>query len=90
MMPRPYYPVFLDHQLLSSSLGSIKQPHMDKLNVATCAPLPVDNIIIWYGVSFQVKVHLFSINVKIDLLEIVLQLENKKYIWDNLKCFKLI
>ena len=47
-MACPYYPVLLDHQLLSSRLGSIEQPHIDKLNVPACASLPVYDIIIGY------------------------------------------
>lgn len=76
-MPRPHYPVLLDHQLLSGSLGSIKQPHVDKFNVPACASLPVEDIIIGYGVTLEVKVHLLSSNVKCHFLEVVLQLENQ-------------
>lgn len=76
-MPCPHYPVLLDHQLLSGRLGSIKQPHVDKLNVPACASLPVDDIIIGYGVALQVKVHLLSGNVKCHFLEVVLELENQ-------------
>ncbi len=79
-MSCPHYPVLLDHQLLSGRLGSIKQPHIDKLSVPACASLPIDDIIIWYGVTLQVKVHLLSCNVKCHFLEIVLELENQQII----------
>lgn len=71
-MPRPNYPVLLDQQFLSSRPGSIKQSHIDKLNFSFCAPLPVDDIIIGYGVTLQVKVYLLPANVKCHFLEVVL------------------
>lgn len=91
-MPRPYYPVLLDHQLLANSLCSIKQPHVDKFNVATCASLPVDDIIIGYGVTLKIKVYLLSINVKCHFLEVVLELESQqirntiKFIKQSVQC----
>lgn len=78
-MSCPYYPVLLDHKLLSCRLSSIKQPHIDKLNVPVCASLPVDDIIIGYGVTFEVKVHLLPSNVKCHFLEVVLELKNQWY-----------
>ena len=77
-MPCPYDPVFLDHQLLSSRLGPIKQTHGDKLNVPTCASLPVDDVIIGYGVTLQVKVHLLPSDVEVHFLKVVLELENQE------------
>lgn len=76
-MPCPHYPVLLDHQLLSSSLGSIKQPHVDKLYVSVGSSLPVDDVIIGYRVSGQVKVYFFPSNVKCQVLDVVLELEQK-------------
>ena len=77
-MTCPHYPVLFDHQLLSNRLGSIKQPHIEKLNVTACASLPVDDIIIGYGVTLQVKVHHLPCNVERHFLEVVLELEKIK------------
>ena len=76
-MTCPHYPVLLDHQLLSGRLCSIKQPQVDKLNVTTCASLPVDDIIIGCGITLQVKVHLLPSNAERHFLEVVLELERQ-------------
>lgn len=76
-MRGPHYPVLLDHQLLSSRLGSIEQPHVDKFNVPAFSSLPVEDIIIWYGVSLEVKVYLLFCNVKFYFLQVVLELKRQ-------------
>lgn len=79
-MPRPHYPVLPDHQLLTDRLGTIKHPNVDKFNVAARASLPVDDIVIGYGVTLKIKVHLLSINVKCHFLEVVLELESQQIV----------
>lgn len=76
-MPRPHYPVLLDGQLLSIRLGSIKQAHVEEFNAPACASLPVEDVIIGYGVALKIKVHLLAGNVKCHFLEVVLELENQ-------------
>lgn len=73
-MTCPHYSFLLDHQLLSTRLSPVEQPHVDKLNTSSRASLPVDNVIVRHRVALQVEVYLLPSHVELHFLQVVLKL----------------